>query len=226
MNTLTRTSALPALPWIFWGGALAYTLTESLRPYPGSDLLKAIPALSLALLCFRFARGSERTLLVIALLFAALGDMILDRGHDSHLLPGLMAFAVTQTALSLCFWRRPRGAYHTLIWGLPLGTLVFLWLVLPFLADTPQGDLRWAVGAYSVLLTTMVMCCCWSATDWRPIAGAFLFLFSDSLIAVDTFIWPSAAGLPLIFLSYFAALWWLFRPLRRGAEGGSALPAP
>ncbi|MBY5921009.1 lysoplasmalogenase family protein [Ferrimonas balearica] len=215
MNTLTRTSALPGLPWIFWGCALAYTLTESLRPYIGSDLLKAIPALSLALYGLRTLQGQERTLLVAALLFAALGDMILDRGHDTHLLPGLMAFAVTQLCLSVTFWRLPKGPYSNLIWGLPLGTAVFLYLVLPFLADTPQGDLRWAVGLYSGLLTAMVMGCCWSAQHWRPIAGAFLFLFSDSLIAVDTFIWPSAAGLPLIFLSYFAALWWLLGPAAR-----------
>ncbi|MBY6186559.1 lysoplasmalogenase [Marinobacter hydrocarbonoclasticus] len=210
MTTLTRTSALPGLPWIFWGCALAYTLTESLRPYPGSDLLKAIPALSLALFCLRRLNGAERVALVTALCFAAVGDMILDRGHDSHLLPGLAAFAVTQTLLSLTFWRRPKGTYANLIWGLPAGTAVFLYLVLPFLADTPQGDLRWAVGLYSCLLTTMVMGCCWSARHWRPIAGAFLFLISDSLIAIDTFIWPSAAGLPAIFLTYFAALWLLF----------------
>ncbi|MBY5991019.1 lysoplasmalogenase [Ferrimonas balearica] len=212
MTSTTRTSTLPALPWLFWACALAYTLAESLRPYPGSDLLKAVPALALAGYHWRHRLGPERALLTGALLFAALGDIILDRGHDSHLLPGLAAFAVTQTLLSLTLWRRPKGPWVNLMWGLPLGTALFLTLVLPFLADTPQGDLRWAVGLYSGLLTAMVMGCCWSARHWRPVAGAFLFLISDSLIAIDTFIWPSAAGLPAIFLTYFAALWWLLGP--------------
>ncbi|ADN75550.1 YhhN family protein [Ferrimonas balearica DSM 9799] len=216
MNTLTRTSAPAGLALIFWGCALAYTLTESLRPYPASDLLKSIPALSLALFSYLTLQGRERALLVMALCFAAFGDTILDRGHDSHLLPGLMAFGVTQSALILLFWRRPKGPYAHLAWGLPIGTLVFLYLITPFLADTPQGDLRAAIALYSGLLTFMVMGCCWSAQHWRPVVGAFLFLISDSLIAIDTFIWPSAAGLPAIFLTYFAALWLLFGPPARG----------
>ncbi|USD36411.1 lysoplasmalogenase [Ferrimonas sp. SCSIO 43195] len=181
--------------------AVAYTLTEAWRPYPLSYLLKALPALLLAAYCLRHLPHRDRSPWVIALLAAAVGDVFLDFGHHSHLHLGLAAFAITQFGLCWLFWRRP-GRRPSWQWlGMPVGTVIFLWLLWPFF------DWRAPlIGLYSLLLTAMVMGALRANLNPATQAGALLFLLSDSFIAFDTFYWHSQLGMSTIFISYFAAL--------------------
>ncbi|SDJ14920.1 Uncharacterized membrane protein YhhN [Ferrimonas sediminum] len=190
--------------WLLTGAfacAVAYTLTEAWRPYPFSYLLKALPALLLAVYCHGQLPRRDSAPWAIALLAAAIGDIFLDFGHYSHLHPGLAAFAVTQLGLCWLFWRRPaiRPPWQWL--GMPVGTVIFLWLLWPFF------DWRAPfIGLYSLLLTAMVMGALRANLNPATQAGAVLFLLSDSLIAFDTFYWHSQPGMSAIFISYFAAL--------------------
>ncbi|SHI15003.1 lysoplasmalogenase [Ferrimonas marina] len=213
-----------ALALLYWAPALGYIAVAPMRPFIGSGLLKAAPILLLLALCARQLQGQPRRLAMLALAFAACGDIILDLGHHTHLLPGLCAFAITQLAYIRLFAQRPEGEFAFLAWTLPLGTAAFIWLISPFLFDTPQGHMFWPMAIYAALLTAMVMTVMHGARDRSVIFGAMLFLVSDSWIAIDTFIWPSPWGLSGIWLSYYAAQWLLIQSLLQ-SESTLAKPA-
>ncbi|WP_169307117.1 lysoplasmalogenase family protein [Ferrimonas sediminicola] len=200
--------------------ALAYTAAEAFRPFPLSWLLKALPALTLLQWSLGRAIRGPRLLLYLALAAAACGDIALDFGHDSHLVPGLAAFGVTQLCLFALFWRLPAGRPCWQWITLPLGTWVFLWLIWPFLDGRAP-----LLALYSLLLTAMVMGAVRANLNGQSQLGAALFLISDSMIAIDTFVYHSQAGMTTIFVTYFAALMLLVKGLTAPrSESGTGRP--
>ncbi|WP_417345461.1 lysoplasmalogenase family protein [Ferrimonas sp.] len=209
------------LPWLLaLVTAIAYTAVEAFRPFPFSWLLKALPAL--ALLQWSLGRHvlGPRPLLYLALAAAACGDIALDFGHNSHLVPGLGAFSITQLCLCLLLWRQAPGRPSWQWVTLPVGTLVFLWLIWPYLDGRAP-----LLALYSLLLTAMVMGAVRANLNWQSQLGAALFLISDSMIAIDTFVYHSQLGMTTIFVTYFAALMLLVTGLTAPrSESGTGRP--
>lgn len=198
---MTQTSRHSLLLLLAVIASLAYLGSEFLRPFPLSYAIKATPAIALALWVYSNTSHPKRMWLLGAFVFAAIGDIILDFGHFPMLAQGLMLFALTQLALINLMRQFPANRPRWQWTSLAPGTPIFLWLIWPYLDERAP-----LLAAYSVLLTLMVMMAFRANLNKRTQVGALLFLISDSLIAIDTFVWHSQLGMSTIFATYFAAI--------------------
>ena len=132
-----------------------------------------------------------------AMILAWSGDIVLMFEGQNMFIIGLLSFLLTQIIYILLY----RGARN--IKGEPLNILMKIrysfsiivigiaiyYLVLPFL-----GDLIIPVAAYVIVIVLMALNAVYrygmtnNASFWSVLFGALLFMTSDSLLAIDTFL--------------------------------------
>ncbi len=165
--------------------SVLYFLTIPWQPYPGVVLLKGLSIAPLALLAWQRAEP----LLAIALAFSSLGDILLDIAPS--LFPvGLASFLCAHLVYSTLFLRKrttapDRQQLAMMIVVAAYSVAFALWLT-PYL-----GNLVIPVWAYMAAITAMAVTSI--ASKIRPewvIAGALLFLISDSILAANKFVGP------------------------------------
>lgn len=167
-------------------------------------LLKPIPILLLTLAAWRWAQPGWRSSLILALLFSALGDVLLAaHGMVGGLFTaGLASFLVAQVVYAQCFWRYrgpQRWRVAAALAYLPLAALV-AWRILPGTADMAVP-----VALYSVAITAMVTGAAMADRPLLLLAGALSFALSDAILAIDHFISPVPGAGVLIMGSYYLA---------------------
>lgn len=191
---------------LYIGLALAYLLVFGREPGWAGVWVKPLPILLLAVLVWHEAAPGWRTPMVTALLFSALGDVLLALNWllGGFFVAGLGSFLVAQLAYARCFWGhaalKPARCWLAASW-IPVA-LLLAWVLLP-VAD----DHAWPVGLYLLAITAMVTGAV--VTD-RPLwlaAGAFCFAFSDGTIAIDRFVAPVRGDTLVIMSSYYLAQW-------------------
>lgn len=183
----------PAIDAWLWRVAIVaavifVALIAPLHPYPGSFVLKAVPMTALTLLVLRNDRTRPGLLLAGGLVLSGVGDVALDLDRERFFIVGLAAFLVAHLLYIAAFahwrgWSRGRlpGALATLAYAAAVG-----WL----LRDIPADKLV-PVMAYLATITGMVICAIGVGPLNRLlIAGAVLFMFSDTIIAVNKFLRP------------------------------------
>ena len=199
MSRIATTVLYPAL-------ALAYLLLAGREPAWVGVVVKPLPILLLALHAAREAPAGWRGPLVAALLFSALGDVLLALNglFGGLFTAGLTSFLIAQLVYAWRFWRSPapggRGRGLALGW-IPLAALL-AWVVLPV-----AGDHAWPVGLYLVAISGMVTGAAIADRPWWLFAGAICFAFSDGAIAIDRFIAPLRGDTVVIMVSYYLAQW-------------------
>ncbi len=169
------------------------------------SLSKTLPVALLALLALWAGAG---WLLVAALVLSACGDWFLSRS-DRYFLPGLVAFLAGHLAYIGIFLQQPPLTSPpvlalqaaAILYG--AGFAAVLW--------RRAGKLRLAVMFYILTISVMAIGSTWYLPA-NPLVtfGAFLFVFSDSALAIRMFIVgesaPKSAGLGVIvWWSYIAA---------------------
>lgn len=157
-------------------------------------LVKAVPLLTLAAAAqINFANP----VVVAALALSALGDIALSRDGDRAFLAGLVAFALAHLAYVLHFSGLLNGQGVSQLLDVPVLPAVFLilfglstevWLK-PY-----AGALRGPVRVYVLLITLMGLTAL-SLPETRLLAvmGAFLFIASDTLLAIQLFRMPATS---------------------------------
>jgi uncharacterized membrane protein YhhN len=143
-------------------------------------------------------------LLAGALSFSALGDVFLGLNGEQWFTYGLGSFLMAHLFYIALFVRNrakpsastARKTMAMLLVAFAAAMFVWLWPSL--------GAMRLPVAAYLCALTGMAV----TATladmrAWRVAAGAALFMFSDSLIAVGKFKAPIEYGDYLIWATYY-----------------------
>ena len=140
-----------------------------------------------------------------ALFFSWLGDIFLMGEAEHFFMAGLSAFLVAHICYIIFFYRQrkqrpPRPGWQRYgIIGMGLYIGLFYFFLAPHLADM----LKAPVFVYACVIATMFV------FSWHMglycIIGAALFLVSDSLLAVNSFIRPMAAAPFLIMAPYAAA---------------------
>ncbi|XP_045059437.2 lysoplasmalogenase TMEM86B isoform X2 [Desmodus rotundus] len=158
-------------------------------------LVKCLPVLSLAGFLRTHSGGDCSTLLQMALLFSALGDVCLI--WPQAFLYGVLAFTQAQLLYTWVFGLRPLRP--GLLLPVLLVSLPFSGLLLSHL----QPGMVLPLMAYGLALSTML---------WRGLVrggrarwGAVLFTISDTVLAWSTFIQPLAHGRLLVMATYYAA---------------------
>ena len=183
---------------------IAYLLTRGL---PGGVFVKGLSVSPLAVIALRQLKGSNGVLLAGALLLSSLGDVFLALRGEQWFVYGLGSFLVAHLFYITLFvrnWPRPfvaslaHRSVALLLLAFAVAMLAWLWPSL--------GEMRPAVAAYMCALTGMAVTATLAGfRSWWVVAGAALFMLSDSLIALGKFKSPVVYGDSIIWATYYAA---------------------
>ncbi|MFN0121360.1 MAG: lysoplasmalogenase [Blastocatellia bacterium] len=171
-------------------------------------IFKTLSIPPLALIAAKNLRAAWRRNLVLALLCSTLGDFFLALRGEHYFIFGLLSFLIAHLFYIALFigqrprpfrLPRPRVALATGVLAVSVGLSAYL---LP-----RAGSMAIPVLAYVIVLTLMVLSAVVSEiTETRVLAGALLFMLSDSLIGLSRFGGLAGAFIgPLIWVTYFNA---------------------
>lgn len=179
-------------------------------------LFKPLTTLLVLWLCALAPPGDYRLLLLLALVWALLGDVLLmlrgermfAAGAGSFLVAHLLfvvAFvqAVTPDASGVRVLAVPAWALLPLLYGLLFFGLL-LWRT--------RGRHALLIGGYGLALVAMAVAACLHAhtldrpSAWLALGGAALFVLSDSALALRQFVRPYRGAQALILSTYWAGL--------------------
>lgn len=192
-----------------------YLVTQSVQPFPGSIVLKALSIAPLAVQAFRLLNGTrprgiewlrdrDNLILSAALGLSCLGDIYLDLGNRyfSH---GLRAFLFAHFAYILLFVRnwprplRPTGGQMV------LSAIVLIYsLLLSNWLSPSLGGQAIPVMVYICTITVMTVSTILAGFSKRFVwIGAMLFMLSDSMIAAGRFKTPVPMADYLVWATYY-----------------------
>lgn len=168
---LLCTAYLVALPW---------------TPVLLAACLKILPIAALAVRAARRAAGRKRTFLVLALIFSLTGDVVLALSRDTLFVLGVAAFLVAHVLYIVTF--RPDMRYSPR--SARLAAIVVAWCAVVAAVLFPHlGTLRAPVIVYMLVIAAMGVSASFAAgTTLVLFAGAFAFIVSDSILAIDRFV--------------------------------------
>ena len=129
--------------------AAAFVGSIGFMPYPGAFVLKVIPILALMVVVAQQLSGSQRKLVLAALLFSGVGDVTLER--DIFLL-GLGAFLLAQLIYAGLFFRNRHS--NAVAWVRAV-LVVLMMLVLSANIWPHAGDLQLPVACYMMPIAIM-----------------------------------------------------------------------
>ena len=165
--------------------SVLYFVTIPWQPYPGAVVLKGLSIAPLALLAWQRAEP----LLAGALAFSSLGDILLDISPEMFPF-GLGAFLCAHLVYTTMFLKKrtqkPGGPQVAAMLLVAAYSVAFAAWLTPHL-----GQLGVPVWAYMAAITAMAVSSI--ASRIRPewvVAGAILFLISDSILAANKFVGP------------------------------------
>ena len=192
----------------FWIFAIAYVAMMHGVPFPAHWLVKAMPALSLALLIKLRLGGRQSVLLAAALTLSAGGDIALsvrDDGTQTYFAVGLGLFLVAHLCYVVAFalHRRYQPARLPVMIGFVVLAVAMVVLLMPHL-----GAMRLPVLLYVAAIASMGLAATLNTQGGTLlIVGAALFFFSDAAIAVNTFLFtePHPAASYVVMPTYYAA---------------------
>lgn len=159
---------------------------------------------------------SYKALVIIGLIFSLGGDILLMLPYDLFVF-GLISFLIAQLIYIYAFSRENPWQ---LSW-LPIFTAIVYGVGIYFILAPGLGDLRFPVAIYLLVIQTMGYTAWnqWNQTrsHWALMAfiGALIFIFSDSILAVNKFSQPFAAARGLTLTTYFTAQWLIARSIGR-----------
>lgn len=173
-------------------------------------LLKVIPIAILVWAVLRTEPSSTRTILLFALLLSGCGDLLL--AFDKFIY-GVAAFLIAQLSYALIF----KSYWKSFINRWPITLLLFVYmLVMAWLLLTKLGELTAPVMAYLVAIAMMGFLAINSSLPMRwAVLGAMVFIVSDSLIAVNKFLYAIPFESYWIMISYYSAQFMLVTGLLR-----------
>jgi uncharacterized membrane protein YhhN len=158
--------------------------------------------------------ASFARLIIAALFFSWLGDIFLmfDQVDSIYFILGLCSFLTTHILYILYFLRikSGNGSYlkkrPLMLLAIVAYTIELLYILWPKL-----DMMKIPVTVYALVISTMLAAAAWqygkirSATALLFTAGAFLFVLSDSALAINKFHEPIPGGGIFVMLTYVAA---------------------
>ncbi len=172
--------------------AIAFLCLIDLRPYPGCVLLKWLPVGTLGFVVL-FSRFSGMVLFfAIAIFFHSTGDVLLEIDRVKYLRLAMLFFGIGHLGYIISFWQnriKPLNIYKNRI---PMLAIMILLSIGMFLLLYPRLEMQWKISitSYLLVIATMSISTIFinhpsSIMSW----GALLYMISDSMIAINTFVW-------------------------------------
>lgn len=149
--------------------------------------------------------------IILALCFCALGDISFTLDIANQFMVAVFFFLVAHCFYIALFAHR---LFLTKTKAMVLAGLYIYALLMASFLLPHTGDLLWPVMVYMVVLCTMGTTALLSSTlnacaRW----GAMIFIISDSILAIQKFVWPEALLAIPVMLTYYLAQWAIIRGL-------------
>ena len=201
---------------LYFATGIAFIAIETIGVAWISIAVKSLIIPLLIWLYLRFAWGHWNrfhSMIIIALIFSWIGDITLQltQFQESFFLVGLGSFLITQLIYMVAFFITP--GKNTLFFRkiyLLIPVALYGWGIL-WLLSTGLGDMKLPVTVYTVVILSMLL----AAVNREKkvnrqsfllvLAGAILFVLSDSMIAINKFSQPFELARIAILSSYFTA---------------------
>jgi len=198
------TTAQKTWLYIFVAFSVLFIGLLPLEPYPGNFVIKAIPALSLAVLAFIAVSGSRGKLLFTSLMFCAAADIALELAGGKYFVAGLGLFLVAHIFFIITFSRNFKFQKSRV----PVIVLLAVYSIMMAFVMTPSLK-EMAIPVYIYMTAITLMCIFASLRAARndfTLYGAISFIVSDSIIAINKFMMPVPAADYIIMITYDLAL--------------------
>ncbi|WP_281234260.1 lysoplasmalogenase [Flavobacterium gelatinilyticum] len=172
-----------------------------------------IPLLSLGV--YFNKKFATRKLLLTALLFAWIGDVILIFSDiaEIYFILGLVSFLISHIIYCILFNRQIKEKIKQKLSFLIIGSILIACYLIAMLSVLLPvlGDLRIPVMVYACVISVMLLFAYNGLLIWSKPAnqlvffGALVFVISDSILAVNKFYSPIAKSSFFIMLTYLVA---------------------
>ncbi|MGH7492718.1 MAG: lysoplasmalogenase [bacterium] len=177
-----------------------------ISPYPGRWLIKWLAIASLAVIVWQQRSSAQELWLAAGLLCHSIGDILLDLDRSQLFLPAVGAFLCGHVLYLVAFWPEamaaprlssiPKALILTVVgFGLIVGRILIPHL--PEMLLVPIVIYMLAICAMAITAIAANY-----STIW-VVAGAFLYLLSDALIGINTFVRPLSYSEYLIWPAYY-----------------------
>jgi uncharacterized membrane protein YhhN len=193
-----------SLLYIFAVFALIFIAVLPFQPYVGNFVIKAIPAIALAVLALITVSRATGKLLFVSLLFCAAGDVALELEAGRYFVIGLGLFLIAQIMLIVTFSRdfKMQKSRIPIIVVLAIYVLAIAFIMTPSL-----GEMAIPVYFYMVVITLMgIFAALRGAKNKFTLYGAASFIVSDSILAINKFMMPVPAADYIVMTTYYLAL--------------------
>jgi uncharacterized membrane protein YhhN len=201
---------------LYFATGIAFIALETIGTVWISIAVKSLIIPLLIWLYLRFIRGHRHrfhSLIITALIFSWLGEITLQltQFKESFFLVGLGSFLVTQLIYMVAFFITP--GKNTLFFRkiyLLVPVLFYGWWILCLLSEG-LGDMKLPVTVYTVVILSMLLAAINREKKVNRqsfllvLAGAVLFVLSDSMLAVNKFVQPFELARIAIMSSYITA---------------------
>ena len=198
------TAVQKTLLYIFAVFALIFIATLPFQPYAGDFVIKAIPAISLAVLALITVNRTTGKLLFVSLLFCAAGDVALELEAGKYFVIGLGLFLIAQIMFIATFsrdFKMQRSRIPIIV------VLAIYGLAIAFILTPSLGEMAIPVYCYLVAIILMgIFAALRGAKNKFTLYGAVSFIVSDSIIAINKFMMPVPAVDYIVMITYYLAL--------------------
>jgi len=198
------TAVQKTLLYIFAAFAIIFIAALPFQPYAGNFVIKAIPAISLAVLALITVRGITGRLLFVSLLLCAAGDVALELEAGKYFIVGLGLFLIAQIMFIVTFSRdfKMQKSRIPIIVILAIYALAMAYIMTPSLKE-----MAIPVYFYLVVITLMgIFAALRAARNKFTLYGAVSFIVSDSILAINKFMMPVPAADYLVMITYYLAI--------------------
>lgn len=169
-------------------------------------MFKIFPIILLCVEVTRDTNFSSTKVLITALIASVFGDMLL---HFDMFVPGLSAFLIAQVFYAFLFLKNRKSFKNR--FGITLILSIYLIGVL-FVLYPKLGGMQIPVIAYMAVISLMGFLAVQSSYPMKwAVLGALAFILSDSLIAVNKFIFDIPFERLVVMSTYYAAQWMLVK---------------
>ena len=200
---------------IYIGFSLVYLAITALNQEEIARYLKPFLLPLLVVAVYLSEKFKTKTLLLTALTFSWIGDVILlfaDKGEIYFIL-GLVAFLVSHVFYIVLFSKQAisKTIKNKISFGAGIGLIVIYFLMMISTLAPKLGSLTVPVVIYAIVISTMLFYALKGSFQWNTIPyqsvliGAVFFISSDSILAFNKFDQPIPYASFLIMITYLAA---------------------
>lgn len=187
--------------------SLIYFFSLPFTPYSSDFVFKGISILLIGIFSIVSLKGWTRIFIGSSFLFSAAGDVFLTFSQEKYFLLGLTHFLIAHIFYILTFItliKRPlflNSSQKKILIFIPLLSITMFLILRPYL-----DSFKLPVVIYGLFLASMAMTAALVKKSNKLILiGVFLFILSDSMIAVGKFIQPFWGENQLVWITYYAA---------------------